>query len=181
MAKSKKYVYIILVDKNKNIQKFGRTINIQKKLHSYVSGKEKHPDIKYIIIVDDAKDVEGLSKIFINEHKFKNKRELYKIDFDILKSVVFNSAEMKQHINEKFEEYDKYDTYVVYDEFEENEYLDLDNNIIGYEKMPKTIKIKKQSKIIKRSKQSKLSKLSKQSKLSKLSKQSKLSKTNKKK
>ena len=167
LAKSKKYVYIILVDKNKNIQKFGRTFNIQKKLHSYASGKEKHPDIKYILIVDEAKGVEELSKIFINKYKFKNKRELYKIDFDVLKSLVFNSAEMKQYMIEKMDEYAKYDSYVVYDEYEENEYLDIDNNIIGYEKIPKTIKIKKSSKTSKKYKKYKISKGSKRSKKSK--------------
>ena len=53
LVKTKKYVYIILVNKNKNIQKFGRTINIRKRLYTYATGKEKHPDIKFIMIVDD--------------------------------------------------------------------------------------------------------------------------------
>ena len=136
LASSKKYVYIILVNKNKNIQKFGRTIDMRKRLYSYATGKEKHPDIKFILIVNDPKKVEQCTKMFIEKYKFKNKQELYKIDHDILKSIAFDCAELNKSITEKMKNYNKYDTYVVYDEFEENEYLDLENNIIGYEKKP---------------------------------------------
>lgn len=145
LAKKKKYVYIILVNKDKNIQKFGRTADIRKRLYSYATGKEKHPDIKFIMIVDDLKQVENCTKIFIKKYKFKNNQELYKIDYDILKKVVFDCADMTKTFHEKIKESNKYDTYVVYDEYEENEFLDLDNNVIGYEKIPKTI-IKKTSK-----------------------------------
>ena len=94
LVNKKKYVYIILVNKDKNIQKFSRTVNMKKRLYSYATGKEKHPDIKFIMIVDDPKKVENCTKIFIEKYKFKNKQELYKIDYDILKSVVFDCANM---------------------------------------------------------------------------------------
>jgi len=163
LATSKKYVYIILVDKNKNIQKFGRTINMRKRLYSYATGKEKHPDIKFILIVNDPKKVEKCTKIFIDDYKFKNKQELYKIDHDLLKSIVFDCANMNKTIEEKIKESDKYDSYIVYDEFEEKEYLDLKNNIIGYEKIQKSksVKSSKKSKSVKSSKKSKSVKSSK--------------------
>lgn len=145
LIKTKKYVYIILVDKNKNIQKFGRTNNMRKRLYAYATGKDKHPDIKFIMIVDDPKRVESCTKVFIDKYKFKNKQELYKIDFDILKSVIFNCADMVKTLDDKMKE-KKYDTYVVYDEYEENEFLDLNNNVIGYEKIPK----KSSKKVIKK-------------------------------
>ena len=47
-------MYIIQVNKNKNIQKLGRTIDIRKRLYSYARGKEKHTDIKFIMIVDNV-------------------------------------------------------------------------------------------------------------------------------
>lgn len=42
MAKPGKCVYIILANKNKNIQKIGRTENLRNRLKSYVTGKETH-------------------------------------------------------------------------------------------------------------------------------------------
>ena len=137
LAKSRKYVYIILVNKNKNIQKFGRTIDMRKRLYNYATGKDKHPDIKFIMIVDDPIRVESCTKSLIEKYQFKNKQELYKIDYDVLKSAIFDCADLIKSLDEKVENSKKYDTYVVYDEFEENEYLDLNNNVIGYEKIPK--------------------------------------------
>lgn len=133
LIKTKKYVYVILVDKNKNIQKFGRTENMRKRLYSYATGKDKHPDIKFIMVVDDPKRVESCTKVFIDKHKFKNKQELYKIDFDIFKSVIFNCADMVKTLDDKMKNND-YDTYVIYDEYEENEFLDLEGNVIGTKK-----------------------------------------------
>ena len=155
LSKSKKYVYIILVDKDKNIQKFGRTKDMRKRLYTYATGKEKHPDIKFILIVNDPKQVEKCVKILIDKHKFKNKQELYKINYDILKSITFECANMFQSIENKIKNNkDIYDTYVVYDEYEENEFIDLDNNVIGYEKIP----IKKSSKKSSKKPSTKLSK-----------------------
>ena len=94
LAKNKKYVYIILVNKNKKIQKFGRTVDMRKRLYAYATGKEKHPDIKFIMIVDNPSQVENCVKVFVDKFKFKNKQELYKIDYNILKSIVFDCADM---------------------------------------------------------------------------------------
>jgi hypothetical protein len=121
LVKKKKYVYIILVNKNKNIQKFGRTKNIRTILCNYAIGKDTHPDIKFIMIIDDPKKVENCTKVFIEKFKFKNKQELYKIDYDLLKQLVFSCADMTQLLHNKFNKHkNNYDTYVVYDEFEEN-------------------------------------------------------------
>ena len=156
LAKSRKYVYIILVNKNKNIQKFGRTIDMRKRLYNYATGKDKHPDIKFIMIVDDPIRVESCTKSLIEKYQFKNKQELYKIDYDVLKSAIFDCADLVKSLDEKVENSKKYDTYVVYDEFEETEYLDLNNNVIGYEKTPKKSSKKPSKKLSK--KPSKLSK-----------------------
>ena len=40
MVQPKKYIYVISVDKNKNIQRFGKTLNIQKKLNNIAQNKE---------------------------------------------------------------------------------------------------------------------------------------------
>jgi hypothetical protein len=56
LTKKNKYVYIILVNKNKNLFKPGRTDNIKNRLRNYATGKDTHPDIRFIMIVDDAKE-----------------------------------------------------------------------------------------------------------------------------
>lgn len=134
---AKKHMYVILVDKNKNIQKFSRNKNMRKKLYAHATGKEKHPDIKFVIIIDDPKKVEKCTKTFVNKYKSKNKQELYKINHDILKSVVFNCADLKKSFDDRIMNKDKYDAYVVYDEHVESDYLDLDGNVVGYEKISK--------------------------------------------
>ena len=78
-----KYVYIILVNKNKNLFKPGRTDNIKNRLRNYATGKDTHPDIRFIMIVDDAKKVESCTKLFTKEHQYRGNSEIYKIDFDI--------------------------------------------------------------------------------------------------
>lgn len=155
LAKKKKYVYIILVNKNKNIQKFGRTKDIRKRLYNYATGNDKHPDIKFILIVDDPIRVESCTKALIEKYQFKNKQELYKIDYDVLKLAIFDCADMIKSLDEKMKNNQNYDTYVVYDEFEEYEYLDINNNIIGYEKKP----LKKISKKLSKIQSKKLSKI----------------------
>lgn len=87
-----KYMYILLVDKGKNIFKAGRTDNIKKRLKTYATGKLKHPDIKYILIVDDPIAVENCTKIFLKDYKYKENKELYKIDIDVMKQVIFDCA-----------------------------------------------------------------------------------------
>jgi hypothetical protein len=175
IVQPKKYIYVISVDKNKNIQRFGKTLNIQKKLNNIAQNKEKHSDINFVIIVDEPKRVEKIIKIFINKLKFKNKKELYKINYDTLKSLVFNGAESIKNFDDATQN-DKYDTYVLHDEFEENEFLDTNNNVIGYEQIPIRAPIKTSKKI---SKPKKISKTKKTSKIKKTSKPKKISKTKK--
>jgi phage anti-repressor protein len=160
LVNKKKYVYIILVDKNKNIQKFGRSIDIRKRLYTYATGKATHPDIKFIMIVDNPKNVENCVKIFIDKYKFKNKQELYKIDYDILKSVIFDCAEITKNINDKIKNKNDYDTYIVYDEYDENEFIDSNNNFIGYEKTYKKSSNKLSKKVSKKTSKKSSKKLS---------------------
>jgi phage anti-repressor protein len=141
LTKNNKFVYILLVNKDKDIFKLGRSGNIKKRLQNYATGKDKHPDIKFIMIVNDAKQIESCAKIFTKKYQYKENKEIYKIDFDLLKSVIVECSEM----HKRFKDYVKnnkkeYDTYIVFDDTKTVEYLDSNNNIIGYEKGTKVIK-----------------------------------------
>jgi hypothetical protein len=145
LTKDKKYIYILLVNKNKDIFKVGRTIDIRKRLYAYSTGRDKHPDIKFIMIIKDPKVIERCTNIFLKKYNYKNKKELYKIDFDVLKKIVFGCAEIQKGLEDKlksgkFNE-DDHDAYIVYNDVD---HVDKNGNVIGYEK---EMKIKKMDSI----------------------------------
>jgi hypothetical protein len=140
LTKTNKYIYILLVNKNKEIFKIGRTGNIRKRLQSYATGKDTHPDIKYILIVNDDKKVENCTKVFLKAKQFKANKELYQENLEILKKIIFECANMDKISAKYFENKDKYDTYVVYDDSKSIEYLDLNGRTIGWEQGHNVIK-----------------------------------------
>jgi phage anti-repressor protein len=139
MAKKGKCIYIILANKDKSIFKVGRTKDMRKRLYSYATGKDKHPDIKFIMLIEDAKKVEDCMKVFANKYKLRGNQELYKINLDTLKNIVFDCAILNDAFNKMIENNKDLDSYIVYNE-EEEEYLDKDNNKIGYDMIKKPIK-----------------------------------------
>ena len=141
-----KYIYILMVNKDKNILKLGRTEDIRNRLKSYATGKETHPDVKFIMIVDDAKKVEKCTKIFIKQFQYKGNKELYKMNIDNMKKSIFGCAELDDIITKSMNNTNKYDTYIVYDDSKNIEYIDVNDNIIGYEKGYKNIKKRKTQK-----------------------------------
>ena len=133
-----KYIYILMVNKYKDILKLGRAKDIRNRLKSYSTGKETHPDVKFIMIVDDAKKVEKCTKIFVKKFQYKGNKELYKMDIDDLKKSIFGCAELDEMMNkstiDKMNDTKKYDTYIVYDDSKSIEYINLNGDVIGYEK-----------------------------------------------
>ena len=143
LAKTNKHMYILMVNKNKNLLKLGRADHIRNRLKSYATGKETHPDVKFIMIVDDAKKVEQCTKVFVKQFQYKGNKELYRMDIDDLKRTIFSCAEMDEMMIKSANDSKKYDTYVVYDDSKSIEYIDLNGKVIGYEKgnyRKKTIK-----------------------------------------
>ena len=137
MTKNNKYIYILLVNKGKDLFKLGRTKNIKHRLRNYATGRDTHPDIQFIMIVDDPKQIENCMKIFTDKYKYRGSSEIYKIDFDMLKRAVYGCADLHAKFNNIKKDLD---TYVVFDDSKSVDYLDLDNNIIGYEKGTRIIK-----------------------------------------
>ena len=137
LTKTNKYIYILLVNKGKDLFKLGRTKNIKQRLRNYATGRDKHPDIQFIMIVDDPTQIENCMKIFTDKYKYRGNSEIYKIDFDLLKQIVFGCAELHSKFNHIKKDLD---TYVVFDDSKSIDYLDLNNEVIGYEKRTKEIK-----------------------------------------
>ena len=135
LTQTNKFMYIILVNKNKNIFKIGRTGDIRKRLMAYSTGKESHPDVKFIMIVNDDKKVEKCTKLFIKVKQFKTNKELYQADFNYLKKTIYNCAELDDNLKIQIEKDDKFDSYVVFDDNNTIEYLQLNNNESGHSKV----------------------------------------------
>jgi phage anti-repressor protein len=138
MVEKGKGVYILLVNKNKNILKLGQTQNIRKRLQAYSTGRDKHPDINFIFYTEDPKKLESCVKIFAKVKKVRGKTELYKMDIDVLKKLIFDCAELNMNLydSDKLDDtINKYDAYVVFDSSDAIEYLNTKGEVIGYEKI----------------------------------------------
>lgn len=115
-----KCVYIILVNKNKQIFKFGKTKNIRQRLYVYSSGLDKHPDIKFIMTVDDPKLIEKCVRNILmhgNKHVIKYRKEIYQVNIDIIKNAIFDCAITQQKYTNLFDD-KKHDAYIIFDDSE---------------------------------------------------------------
>jgi phage anti-repressor protein len=129
LTKAEKYgsIYILLINKDKNIFKLGYSNNIRKRLQTYATGRDTHPSIQFIMLINNPLNVEKCSKIFLNKYQFKEGKEIYKIDLNIMKEIVDNCSNIVNNINN----YKKTDAYIVYDE---KEYLDENSEVYAYER-----------------------------------------------
>jgi len=110
------HMYILLVNKGKNIFKPGRTDEVRKRMIGYATGKDTHPDIKFIMLVKNSKLVEKCSKMFLEKYQYKGEKELYKVDIDIIRSAIVGCAETDHNIQELEDKLDdNTDAYIIYD------------------------------------------------------------------
>jgi phage anti-repressor protein len=143
LVNNNKYIYILSVNKGKNIFKLGRTKNVKNRLKSYETGKEKHPDIKFILIVKDAIKVEKCVKLISKQFQYKKNKELYKIELDKFKSIIFSCSDLNKNIKDNINNSHKYDYYIVYDNSTKNK----NNYINSNEKKTKKLYISKNNNI----------------------------------
>ena len=108
------YIYILLVNKNKNIFKIGKTENIKKRLHVYQTGKEKHLDIQFIMIVKNKNFIETCIKTLMEKYQYKKNQEIYKINIELIKKFIFNCADLTMKNDEILDD-KKVDSYIIFD------------------------------------------------------------------
>lgn len=145
LTQTNKFMYILAVNKKSNIMKLGRTANMRKRLQSYSTGKLSHPDVKFIMIVEDDKRVEKCAKLFAKMFQYKANKELYKLQADNLKRIVFNCANMEKDVINILEKDKSLKTYIIYDDSKTIEYLNLDGDVIGMERTGSVTKTKKKA------------------------------------
>ena len=87
----KNFFYIIAIDDRYNdIVKIGHTTDIIKRLRNYNVGRIKDIDLKFLAIVDNQKDVENCMKINLEKYRYIKRREIYKVDNNILEQILNN-------------------------------------------------------------------------------------------
>jgi len=129
-----KCIYIILTNKNKNIFKFGNTDNIKKRLKVYTTGLDKHPDIQYIVVVDNPKEIEKCVKLLLANKQYKINHEVYQVSIDYIKNIISLCIDI--NIND-------------YDDNKNNAYIVFDDNLVNNKKITKKSSKKSSKKISK--------------------------------
>lgn len=115
-TKPSKCIYVLLLNKNKNILKLGQTKELRQRLKTYASGMDTHPDIKFIMLVHDPKIIENCIKSFLEKFEYKKNREIYKIDIDMIKKIAFKCSGINNELNKLIiTQEDKY-AYVVFED-----------------------------------------------------------------
>jgi len=110
----KSCVYIILVNKNKNIFKIGRTDDLRNRLRNMENGHDKHPDVKFIMLVKNNNFVENCVKDLIEEKRYKSGKEIYKVDINKLKNVMVECSELDSRINNYSNQ--SADAYIIFED-----------------------------------------------------------------
>ena len=80
-------------------------------------------------MVNDPQTIEKCTKVLLSKFQYKGNKELYKVDIDIIKKIIFNCA-LSQNIIENagsIKDYDKddYDGFIVFE--------DSDGNVTGFQ------------------------------------------------
>ena len=82
-------IYFLLIDdRNPNIFKIGRTIDIIKRLRNYNVGRIKEVDLKYYALVKKSILIERCMKAKLTKNQFIEDKEIYKIEPDEIKKII---------------------------------------------------------------------------------------------
>jgi hypothetical protein len=91
----KGYVYILLVNKKRNIHKIGIIKEngeqvVKNRLRNYMTGRDRHPEIEFIIKIEDVTKITSCINKMLKDDKLhgKNKQEIFKISFEDARDVV---------------------------------------------------------------------------------------------
>lgn len=147
LRNNKQCIYILLVDNKANFYKIGKSKKFRNRLYQYSTGKLRHPDIKFIMLVNDALQVENCIKLFMKNNQYK--KEIYKVDITSLKKFVVACASLSNESNQldlkNFNKSYPYDGYIIYDEFPLSKEISNEIEIITPKKNIKKKSSKKKS------------------------------------
>lgn len=88
-------IYVIKAsEKYDSIYKLGRSRNLKARLQSYNSGKMDDVEVIHIFETDMIETVETCVKAMLSAKQYRNIKEVYEVDIDIIKSVIKDCANL---------------------------------------------------------------------------------------
>jgi phage anti-repressor protein len=92
------------------LYKVGKTEDIKKRLKVYNTGNANDIEPLFIMKVDDVEKVEKCVKMIAKQHQYRKYKEVYEIDFDVLKQVIASCDEFTDAMKNFMEKNKKKDT-----------------------------------------------------------------------
>ena len=88
-------IYVIKAsEKYNDIYKIGRSRNLRARLRAYNSGRMDDVDVVYIFETDMLETVETCTKTMLGEKQYRNVKEVYEVNIDVIKSVIKDCARL---------------------------------------------------------------------------------------
>lgn len=100
------YIYVISASKEvEDLFKVGRAADLKKRLFSYQTGNAHTVELIYVIAVHDMKSAERCVKSHLLEFQYRQRREVYQVPKDMLKTIIGKCNEIdgikKEYIRRK--------------------------------------------------------------------------------
>jgi phage anti-repressor protein len=83
---------------SENLYKIGKSTNIKNRLKNYNSGNSNDLDPLFIVKVDDIDKVEDCIKMAIKKYQYREHKEVYEINIEILKNIIFKCDEFTKSL-----------------------------------------------------------------------------------
>ena len=100
-------IYILeALNTNTTLYKIGKSWDIRNRLNTYNSGNANDIEPIFVIKVDDIDSVESCVKNAIKRFQYRKYKEIYEINLDILKQVMYSCDEFAGKINKLIDEND---------------------------------------------------------------------------
>jgi hypothetical protein len=98
--------FFIIDDRNPDIFKIGRTVDIIKRLRNYNVGRIKEIDLKYYALVKKSVIIERCMKAKLHKNQFIEDKEIYKIEANEIKKIIDDCycKNISKKINNKLHE-----------------------------------------------------------------------------
>ena len=95
------YIFQTANTPENSLYKIGRTKDLKKRLQSHQSPLSHDIDILFYYEADDIVKIEKCIKLFMKEYQYRKYKEVYKINIDIIKSLIKNCDNIKISLDEK--------------------------------------------------------------------------------
>lgn len=95
------YIYAIRASSTTpNLIKVGETSDIVARLRAYNTGRAEDVELLYAFKTADRKTVEACVKGLMESKRYRKRKEIYEIDFDILKKIIVGCNKMSMDMKE---------------------------------------------------------------------------------